>query len=73
MSRPALQPWECPLCKREVRAVYLWKDRSEEGGECAIYYHAHQEQCCVANHNLTVTVSQIVDHGFPGKTPEETI
>lgn len=53
------------MCERPVHAVYMWRDHSDEGGEQAIYYHAHQEQCCIADQGITVSLSQIREHGIP--------
>jgi hypothetical protein len=72
MSRPELNPWRRPLCEREVLAVHMWKEHSDEGGECAIYIHTDNQRCFVINHSPTGSVSQIVDHGFLGKTPENS-
>ena len=63
--RRFLHPWVCPLCERGVEAVSMWREHTQNGGDSAIYFHADNERCFVANHRLVSTVShirEIADH-----------
>jgi hypothetical protein len=59
--RKPLRPWTCPLCERETIRFTMWED----GGVNAIYFHADNERCFVANQSIATILSPDSEIDFP--------
>lgn len=72
-KRSRLHPWQCPLCERRVTAVSMWLDHRGAGGDSAVYFHADNERCFVANHRVAEVVSHISEIDKPRAETDGTL